>query len=88
MKVTYDLLADGIVQVIRALAAIDGMKAEVWAKKHELEDYSGSSIRGESGINRDDDGQRREFLKRIVVDAEVILEKGRRAQAEQPQDRK
>lgn len=86
VKDTYNLLADGIMQVVRVLAAIEGMKAETWAKEHGLEDYFGSSIKGEAGIDWDDDGQRREFLKRIVADAEGILEMGRKAQAEQPED--
>jgi hypothetical protein len=85
VKDTYNLLADGIVQVVRALAAIEGMKAETWAKDHDLESYFGSSIKGESGIDWDDELARREFLKRIVADAEGIFEIGRRAQAEQPE---
>jgi DDE family transposase/transposase-like protein DUF772 len=83
VKDTYNLLADGIVQVVRALAAIEGIKAETWAKEHGLEDYFGSSIKGEAGIDWDDDGERRGLLKRIVADAEGILEMSRTSQARQ-----
>ena len=31
VKDTYNLLADGIVQVVRALAQLDGTRAEEWA---------------------------------------------------------
>jgi len=85
VKDTYNLLADGIVQVVRALAGIEGIKPEVWAQERGLEEYFGSSIKGEAGIEWDDEKARREFLKRIVADAEGILEIGRRAQAEQPE---
>ena len=33
VKDTYNLLADGIVQVVRALAALEDKKADVWAKE-------------------------------------------------------
>lgn len=85
VKDTYNLLADGIVQVVRALAGIEGIKPEVWAQERGLEEYFGSSIKGEAGIEWDDEKARRQFLKRIVADAEGILEMGRRAQAEQPE---
>ena len=36
VKDTYNLLADGIVQVVRALAALEDKKAEEWAKERGL----------------------------------------------------
>ena len=36
VKDTYNLLADGIVQVVRALAALDGVKIQEWANKRGL----------------------------------------------------
>ena len=32
VKDTYNLLSDGIIQVVRELAMLDGVKAEEWAK--------------------------------------------------------
>ena len=45
VKDTYNLLADGIVQVVRALAQLDGTRAEEWALRHGLELYFGSSVK-------------------------------------------
>ena len=54
VKDTYNLLADGIVQVVRALAQLDGTRAEEWALRHGLELYFGSSRerRGLTGTTR------------------------------------
>ena len=46
------LLADGIVQVVRALANWMG-PGEEWALRHGLELYFGSSVKGEAGIDWD-----------------------------------
>jgi hypothetical protein len=43
---TYNLLADGIVKLVRALGAADREEACVWAGKHELGRYFSSSIKG------------------------------------------
>jgi hypothetical protein len=83
VKDTYNLLADGIVQVVRALAGIEGIKTEDWAREHGMERYFGSSIKGEADIDWDDEEARRGMLKGIVADAEQVLEMGRRAQLEQ-----
>src|SRR3990172_12890083 len=37
VKDTYNLLADGIVQLVRALAALEAKKADVWAKERGYE---------------------------------------------------
>ena len=42
VKDTYNLLADGIVQVVRALAQLDGARAEEWALSTV---YFGSSVK-------------------------------------------
>jgi len=82
VKDTYNLLADGIVQAVRALAALEDKKAEVWAGEHGLERYFGSSIKGEVEVNWDDEKSRRIFLQGIVADAERLLELGRQAQGQ------
>ncbi len=85
VKDTYNLLADGIVQVVRALAALDGAKAKEWAKKHGLERYFGSSVKGEASIDWDNEKARQAFLQGIVADAEWVLEMARQAQSLEPE---
>ena len=60
VKDTYNLLADGIVQVVRFLANLDGKRA----CGHGLEIYMGSSVKGEAAIDWDKEKGRRAFLKR------------------------
>ncbi len=79
VKDTYNLLADGIVQVVRALAALEDKKVEVWAKEQGLERYFGSSIKGEANLDWDDEKARRAFLQAIVADADRVLELVRQA---------
>jgi len=80
VKDTYNLLADGIVQVIRALAALDEVETQEWAKQHGLERYFGSSIKGDAAVDWNDEKARRAFLQGIVADADRVLELCRQAQ--------
>lgn len=80
VKDTYNLLADGIVQVMRALAAMEGEEVEVWATEHGMDGYLGSSVKGEAEIDWDNEAQRQAFLQSIVMDADRVLELGREAQ--------
>ena len=84
VKDTYNLLADGIVQVVRALSALDGVKTQEWANQRGLERYFGSSIKGEAAINWNDEKARRAFLQAIVTDADRVLELARQAQGQLP----
>jgi len=68
VKDTYNLLADGIVQVVRALAALDGTPPEEWALRLGLESYFGSSVKGEAEINWDKEKERRTLLQKIVAE--------------------
>ena len=86
VKDTYNLLADGIVQVARALSALDGVKTQEWANQHGLERYFGSSVKGEAAINWDDEKERRAFLQAIVADADRVLELARQAQWQLPSE--
>ena len=85
VKDTYNLLADGIIQVVRALAALEGKRAETWAGEHGLERYFGSSVKGEADINWDNKKSRRAFLQMIVGDAERILRLARDVQGQFPE---
>ena len=80
VKDTYNLLADGIVQLVRALAKVDRSKAKEWAKRRGLESYFGSSVKGEAAINWDNRKERQAFLREIVLDADRLLELARRTQ--------
>ena len=86
VKDTYNLLADGIVQVVRALAQLDGTRAEEWALRHGLELYFGSSVKGEAGIDWDNKKERQALLQKIVADADLVLELARQAQGRFPAD--
>jgi hypothetical protein len=82
VKDTYNLLADGIRQLVRALALLSGQAPEVWAREHDLSRYYGTSIKGEAEIDWDNAVARQVFLDGIVVDAERLLREAERVQAE------
>lgn len=86
VKDTYNLLADGIVQLVRALAETEGLEAEVWAGRHGLERYFGSSVKGEAAIDWDDAKARKAFLQSVVADADRVLELARRALDGEPEE--
>jgi hypothetical protein len=73
VKDTYNLLADGVAQVLRALAAREGAAPEEWAAGHALERYCGASLKGTAAIDWDDTAARRAFLQAIVADADRLL---------------
>jgi Transposase DDE domain/Transposase domain (DUF772) len=85
VKDTYNLLSDGIIRVVRALAMLDGVKAEEWAKERGFERYFGSSVKGEAAVSWDNEKARRVFLRGIVADADRVLETARHSQAEEPE---
>lgn len=74
VKDTYRLLADGIVLVLRVLAAQAGAKVDVFGKRAGYRRYvEGPSLKGRAGINWDDPSARRRFLTEIVADADRLL---------------
>lgn len=86
VKDTYNLLADGIVQVVRALARLEGVKVEEWAKQRGLERYFGSSVKGEATVNWDNEKARRVFLQGVAADADRVLEMVRQSQVGEPEE--
>ena len=86
VKDTYNLLADGIVQVVRALARLEGVKVEEWAKQRGLERYFGSSVKGEATVNWDNEKARRVFLQGVAADADRVLEMARQSQVGEPEE--
>ena len=82
---TCNLLADGIVKLLRALAAVEGSDVKGWAKAQGYERYLGPSIKGESAIDWSDKRARAGLLATIVADADRLLEAARQAQGVLPE---
>ena len=51
VKDTYNLLTDGIVKLLRALAQLKGINVGEWAQARGYERYLGSSVKGEAAID-------------------------------------
>ena len=85
-KDTYNLLADGIVKLLRALAQLKGINVGEWAKIQGYHRYLGSSIKGEAAIDWSDKRERNALLAGIVADADRLLELSRQAQGELAED--
>ena len=77
---TCNLLADGIVKLLRALAAVERSNVKGWDEARGYGRYLGSSIKGESAIDWSDKGARAGLLAAIVADADRLLELSRQAQ--------
>ena len=86
VKDTYNLLADGIVKLLWALAAVDKSTAKEWAKAQGYKRYLGSSVKGESAIDWSNKRARTALLDSIVADADRLLELSRQAHGELPED--
>ncbi len=86
VKDTYNLLTNGIIKLLRALAQVEGISAGEWAKAREYGRYLASSIKGESAIDWSDRRARKALLAGIVADADRLLELSRQAQGELPED--
>ena len=87
VKDTYNLLADGIVKLMRALAAVEDVPVRRWAETHGYKRYVGSSVKGEAAIDWSNRRARRRLLGQIVADADRLLELARQAQEGLPADR-
>ena len=76
---TYNLLADGIVKLLRALAAVATIDVREWDEAQGYAKYLSSSIKGEAVIDWSDRKARRKLLGEIVADADRLLELARQA---------
>ena len=85
VKDTYNLLADGIVKLLRVLAAVANIAVGEWAEGQGYERYFGSSIKGEAAIDWSDRKARAALLGEIVADADRLLELARQAWVELPE---
>ena len=86
VKDTYNLLADGIVKLLRVLAAVANTTVREWAEGQGYERYFGSSIKGEAAIDWSDRKARAALLAELVADADRLLELARQAWVELPED--
>jgi Transposase DDE domain/Transposase domain (DUF772) len=75
VKDTYNLLADGIVQVLRALAKLGPFVLMELAEEVGCARYvQGPSLKGQADVDWTDPKARQRFLAEIVADAEELLE--------------
>jgi hypothetical protein len=88
VKDTYNLLAEGIVQLAGQLAEGEGESPTVWAERQGLSGYFGSSLKGEAAIDWDDKRQREQLLTAIVQDARRLLGLAGAAQKAHPEQAK
>ena len=86
VKDTYNLLADGIVKLLRVLAAVAKIAVGEWAEAQGYERYFGSSIKGEATIDWSDRKARAALLAEIVANADRLLALARQAWVELPED--
>ena len=89
VKDTCSLLADGMVKLLRALAAVEKSTDREWAKARGYGRYLASSVKGEAAIDWSDKRARTALLALIVDDADwllELLELSRQAQEELPED--
>jgi len=76
---TYNLLADGIVKLVKALAAAEVEAPIAWAAQHDFSRYFSSSIKGTADIDWSDKDAREVFLAVIVADARRLLQVAKEA---------
>ncbi|MFQ5810878.1 MAG: transposase, partial [Armatimonadota bacterium] len=62
---TYNLIAPGIAELCRVLAAVQQEELEAWATSHGLARYFASSIKATADMDWDDGGSREAFLSEI-----------------------
>ncbi len=74
VKDTFNLLADGIVQVAKLLAQLGSEPVEEWAEREGFGRYvTGPSFKGEAEVDWSSPKARRQFLGTVVADADRIL---------------
>lgn len=72
VKDTYNLLGDGIRKGISAVAGRAGVEPVEVARSLGLDEYLGRSIKGRADIDWSKPKERREFLARLVEDAQTV----------------
>lgn len=85
VKDTYNLLAEGIEQLVRRLAEVEGEEVTAWAERQGLSRYFGSSLKGEAAIDWDDQAQRDQLLTEIVQDGRRLLNLAEQGKEQHPE---
>ena len=80
VKDTYNLLAGGIVTLMRAPAAVEDVPVRRWAGTHGYQGYMGSRVKGEAATGWPNRRARRRLLAQIVAGADRLPELARQAQ--------
>ena len=87
VKDTYNLLADGIVKLVRVLAELEPSRPQEWVLSRGLSRYLvTTSFKGAAEIDWEDPKARQKFLTGIVADADRLLEIARQTLASYPPD--
>jgi transposase len=87
VKDTYNLLADGIVEVLQALAKLGPFELLDVAEEVGCTRYvQGSSLKGQADVDWTDPQARQRFLAEIVADADRLLDLVRRMRARLTED--
>ena len=86
VKDTYNLLADGVVKLLWALAAVEQAPVREWAQAQGYQRYVGSSVKGAAAIDWSDRRERRKLLAEIVADADRLPELARQVLEKLPGD--
>ena len=84
VKDTFNLLADGIVKLMRALASVEQTTLRDWAEAQGWA-VPGLHIKGEAAIDWSNKRAQTGLLATIVADADRLLEAARQAQGELPE---
>jgi hypothetical protein len=80
---TYNLIAHGIAELCRVLAAVQQQEVEAWATSHGLARYFASSIKATTDMDWEDAASREAFLTGIIEDGQRALELARQVRAGQ-----
>jgi IS5 family transposase len=70
---TYNLIAEGIRVLSRALAKAQGQRWEEWLVGHALARYGEASVKGAAEVNWEEGASREAFLTGLIEDGEQVL---------------
>jgi len=74
VKDTYNLIADAIKLLCRALASATTERPQTWAERNDLARYwTASSLKGHEDIDWSSDTERQVFLNALIADVDRIL---------------
>ena len=77
VKDTWNLLADGIVELLRRLARLAGEEVADWAAREGYGRYLAPSIKGTEEVDWGDSQACKDFLAPLVADADRLLAQAR-----------